>query len=67
MSAKPKLRKGVSKQPRKPGRPKGSIRILSAEERSLLLSAIENGASDHAAARMIENGLAHLSSSPTDR
>jgi hypothetical protein len=41
-------------QPRKRGRPAGSIRILTAEERSLLLSAIENGASDHAAARMIE-------------
>lgn len=56
MSAKPdpKPRKANPKQTRKRGRPAGSIRILTAEERSLVLSAIENGASDHAAARMIE-------------
>jgi len=56
MSAEPdpKPRKTNPREPRKRGRPAGSIRILTAEERSLLLSAIENGASDHAAARMIE-------------
>ena len=41
-------------RPRKPGRPKGSIRRLTDHERRLLLSAIESGATDHAAARMID-------------
>lgn len=38
---------------RKPGRPKGSIRKLTPEERALLLTVIENGATDHAAARVV--------------
>jgi hypothetical protein len=50
----PKPRKANQKQPPKRGRPAGSIRILTAQERGLVLSAIEGGAADHAAARMIE-------------
>lgn len=43
-----------SSKPKKPGRPKGSIKKLKAEDRAVLLSAVEGGATDHAAAKAMK-------------